>query len=89
MNLRDSNPQSQQSNGCRSVPEDTAANWPWLLTQNFLTISSQSQPSTPVSSSQKTEAERYSKRSACLYVTSPSTAVLMVLSRLSSDLVKL
>jgi len=35
------------------------------------------------------KAERYSKRSACLYVTSPSTAILMVLSRLSCDLVKL
>ena len=63
--------------------------WPRLLTQNFLTFGSQSQPSTPVSSSQKTEAERYSKRSVTLYVTSPSTAVLMVLSRLSSDLVKI
>ena len=65
------------------------SHWPRLLTKYFLIFGSQSQTSTPVSSSQKTEAERYSKHSACLYVTSPSTAILMVLSRLSCDLVKI
>jgi len=89
MNLRDSNPQSEQSSGCRQTPEDSVT----TVLGSSLKISENSAPSPSPPLPSVLPGRRKQNvtptRSVHLYVTSPSTAILMVLFRLSFDLVKL